>query len=306
MANFDCPGVPGDSIEAASKRFRAAVVAALGDAAMMSGWLIRHYLGSVEFCDVTVTRTYYGTTLHSTTLEWHLNTCQTVDYYWDEIIDLGDGDPPPGNGSGGVAQIDSIIRKEMEDSAAVVEPSCFVVIQNVARPGECLKKFKKNRLDMLRATAGYARPLSEIADTVARRQCAEIRGWFDEMMATDTLLYAGQYDSPTGFFDSDGNPRLDHFSITWYPNEDPAIYGKAHIDPYWIKYLDRMKGTTEAPKSYRATLRFLMHESIHVMMHLRHPEVTNEFHAAYTSPYFETIESRDPNKSCILPGTDPL
>jgi len=313
VATFNCDQAPGDSVRLGIQRFAEASRSMLSGANASAGYTtIRVYLGTREYCDRTVIRQYANGELVSEEIIWHEGTCRFIPSYIEirvpvDVPEFPDPWLTDGGGGGGivanlppaVANPDSVAT----DSLTVAE--CFVR-EHPSDPYYCYKKFKPHVLDSLRGSRNYLRPLEEIPDTLARRECSEVQAYFNILMAADTLLFMGTENSPlknpdgTIVMDDLGYPRMKHVGTTAYP--DPNGYGKVHIEPYYVQRF--LKSTTPGTAN-RAVLRFLLHEAVHAVTrqpHLEVPEGTEN--PIYTSPYFRTIESRDPNKSCIVLGTE--
>jgi hypothetical protein len=318
IARFECKNAEGDSLTAAVQRFvEASRAGLLGAFAATSYQSVVVYLGTRLFCDQTVYKTYDDGVLVQIEIEWHENTCRWLPNYITIRIPLdnpGYVDPwlgevgVGGGGSSGGYSPTFPRPVEFPDSVAtedLMEEFCFAARET--KPGACLKRFKPEVLDSIRSTTRYLRPLSEIPDSLARAECALVRGYLSTLLATDTLLFMGDHDSPKLNADltpqrtPGGEPIFWHYAETEYHDTDPAHFGKSHIEPYYVKLLMR---AAQPPITSRAILRLLMHEAAHVVTRAKHPEVVyGTTNPVYESALFRTIESRDPNRSCIVPGT---
>lgn len=321
FAHYDCRGVSKDSLIGAIKAIVSDAMGADGSASLMSSgfW----FLIDQQYDPTCSATTYRDGGFYNGSGAYVLDTigtgCTRRTYLWVPGHEGDEGDPGTipdggdggGGGGGGGDHPPSVSNPDSVAIEELFEPSCFAS-ENKAKPTHCLKKFSATTLGVLRKTANYLRDLDDIADPVARAECALVRGYFNTMMATDTLIFRGAHDSPKRNPDGSikvdefGNPVFYHYATTIYPDSTAGTYGKAHADPYWIKGLMTADSTSlDAGKAFRFTLRYLMHEAVHVITRARHPEVSDEDeNPVYTSPLFKTIESRDPTKSCILPGTD--
>jgi hypothetical protein len=157
-----------------------------------------------------------------------------------------------------------------DGTSAPSEQSC-----EASRDTTCLQPLTRaDSATILKALRDHLRPDSAIADTTARRECAEMRRQFEESFATGNV-FRGAYNNP----DSTA-----HFGTTFGE--------KIHMDP-WL--LDGANGGDLG--LIREVAITALHESAHVMK-LGHPNGFTMVNGrdVYTDPYYNRL-SPGPN-SC--------
>lgn len=303
---YTCKGRTGSQIRGAIEAFRGASAAGITLANNETGYFLRHYLGSEEWCVQTTYLTYYGTQLVDIQKVFD-GPCEWRYYFWDEWIPYGSGDEIPSGGGGSATGVpggpqgggpffspeDEEHREPTIDTMPDTQDHlCDSFYFDTSSSGairkhlnfKCLTKLS----DTLKAIIWdsldqYLRPLANISDTLARRECDSIRVWFDEVREWDdtntigfTLIWQGRTDSLTS-----GNPH-DAQSYSLGTKTAPVPF---HVDPK----IYNKAGSTIGKKE---TLRAVLHEILHAWANQDHDDPPH--YANY--PYFRSLMSGQ----CIL------
>ena len=296
---YSCQGLTGTQIRAAVEGYRQVRAARSTLASNMTGYMIRHYLGSVEYCEQITYKTYLGDVLVGVEKVF-TGTCYWHHFYWDEWVPYGSGDELPGGSGGGGGPFfspdDPLNREPTIDTMPEPDHLCesFAFDTAAGRIGlnfKCLTPLD----DTLKAIIWdsldqYLRPLNQIADTLARRECNTLRQWFNEVRAWDDtnsiawpIIYKGRTDS----ISIGSQPHDAQAAGTGSPGS-PVPF---HLDPKVIQKVGHIPGR-------KVLLESLLHEGAHSWGGLEHDTTTAEAQAGYpNTPYFRSLHAAG---ACIL------
>lgn len=316
---FDCSGIAADSVEAATRRYLYASIAAEGDAFLMSGTFRPIWR---EWCVPSAGWWQSDGT-------WYLPPTGTMDacvmkLTWTFVGDGGTGEeewrewsrlplPPGGGGPGGVGGPGSgsttppdTALGELSDSLVSCDPTndppySPVGLSDSARAAlnklKCLQILEDSQwttVTTMRTEANvYLRSPESMTDTSAVRQCRAILNAVDTLIANrgiflgrDTTVLEGDLRHNAQGYDGSG---------------------VMHFDPdYWSANKKNVGGRWRLFQS-------LMHEAVHAIIAPREGQSgagvigghgpKNDPNPAYsTFEYFKFIEVAGPN-SCLLPVT---
>lgn len=298
---YSCNGVKGERIRSAVDAFRQARATRNHMASSLAGYHIRNYLGSTEFCWGTVMKTYVGDIL--TSMEVVVDgPCFWAHYYWEEWVPYGSGDViPPGGASGGgdgpfFSPDDPLGREPTIDTMPDYDDhTCdswrFDDTTGVRKMNfKCLTELD----DTLKAIIWdsldqYLKPLNQISDTLARRECDSLAHWFREVRTWEdtnsfdrTVIYKGRTDSLTIGPQHDGQS---------FNNGAPFIPSAFHIDPK----VYTKAGTIPGKKKLLGTL---LHEVAHAWGGADHDTTTATAAGGYQNyPYFRSLHHAN---ACVI------
>jgi hypothetical protein len=137
----------------------------------------------------------------------------------------------------------------------------------------------------------YLKPTAELTDTVAQRECGEMKAKFDSLLANGQV-FRGGYDS--GF----GAPpdTVLHFG-GWVPSHQ-----KMHIDPWQLTSAANDNQPINMPPAddpRRDIVNTLLHEAAHALGKSHAGEHTGLAPGStYTEPYFRWLNEGAAN-SCV-------
>lgn len=295
---YACKNITGGQIRAAVERFRHTQAVGTELASAMLGYMVRHYLGSAEYCWQTTFNTYLGDVLIGVEKVF-TGPCHWRHYYWDEWVPYGTGDElPAGGGNGGgpfFSPEDPLGRQPTIDTLPEPDHLCesFAYDTLDGKKGlnwKCLTPLD----DTLKAIIWdsldqYLRPSNQIADTLARRECQTLRHWFNEVRAWDDtnsiawpVIYKG---------------RTDSISLGSQPHDaqaagigSPGAPIPFHVDPKVTIKIGSVPGKKNLLKS-------LLHEIAHAWGGVDHDTTLSEAQAGYpNSPYFRSLHAA---QACI-------
>lgn len=295
ILRFDCNGITGPRIRGAVNQYRAILQQRFADqgAFALGGYIMRHYLGSIRYCDQIVTSTYMGTELIGQEVTWDNSSCKWVDYYWDEwqpgVFDEEIPAPHAGGGGPYYSPTDPEHRTPTIDTMPSPDHLCEH-LDSLKRHQNRTCVVPLNPLDSIRIQDSllvYLRPLYTIADSLARRECDSLSTWMYGVKAysrdTFPLVWRGTSDSvlPT-------KQPHDAESADTGSAAGPQTF---HVDR---KILD--KANTAAGK--KDLLRAVMHESAHVWGTRVHSDSPQEVASGYANtPYFRSLHA---SSACIF------
>lgn len=295
VLRFDCANVPGSRIRGAVDQYRTVLQERFADrgAAAYSGYMIRHYLWSIRYCDQDVKSYYQGDVLLGQEVSWDEESCFWVHYFWDEWEPGSTDEEIPGTYPGGGGPFHSPTDDQHRTPTIDTVPSDDHLCEHLdslkqRHNANCV--ISLSRLDSIRiqdSLVVYMRPLYQITDTLARRECDSLQTWMyavrDFSRDTFPLVWRG---------------RTDSVKATKQPHDaESADTGSAagpqtfHIDP---KILDK----ANTPVGKKDLLRAYFHESAHVWGGRMHSDSQQEVASGYANtPYFRSLHA---SAACIL------
>jgi len=239
---------------------------------------------------------YVGDKYMGTEVSWDEGSCVTVYFFYDEWVPWGTTDdiPPEDPGGGGpfFDVSDSLQREPSIDTLPSRNHLCPHIDSTGTRiDRKCAKLLQGldsalvfDSLDI------FLRPLPQIADTIARRECDSLRVWWRGVRDYSAdpnyipLVYIGATDPVTP-----GSPEHDAQSAGLGSATDPRTF---HIDP---------KVFVQARLGALGRKRLLisaLHESAHAWGGVDHPDSSHVSAGGYANyPYFRSLHGAN---ACVL------
>lgn len=303
IARFSCTGVTGEAIRGAIRQFREGQPTDIGIAHSLGGYSFRHYLGSRDFCNVTIWSYYSGTQLTGREVEWHESDCFTVSYFWDEWVPgaLDEEIPSEYEGGGGpyYSPTDPERRTPTIDTIADLDHTCDGVDPSNPNKANFKCLVFLSTADSARiydSVDVYRRPLAQIQDPLQRMECDSLFRWLDDFKewnrttASIPFIYAGRTDSVSAGLPQHNGQSNDLGQIRGWPNsavEDPPLPQLVHLDPNVLTKASSVFGK-------RQVLETLLHEAAHAWRGIDHDTSSVGYP---NDPYFRTLEA---GGACIL------
>ncbi len=296
FANYHCATVPRDSIDAARNRYHAAVQESFGGAHLTSQFNYT-FVAMASTCDDPYTYSIVGyhsdgvqpfivngVTLSLPAGDYTIQVTGTQFCYNDYYYSTTPAGGGSGAGSGGDAGGDGLPFPPPPEV-----PFC---------PNDdpkCWKIPTKGQKALLRdAWQHRFADSNQITDTIARRECRDLRKWLDVAMAT--------LDSPTPqiWMGSYSDPNSPHASLT-APDKS-----RFHIDPMLLDSAAANNGWE------KELLAFLLHESAHLAPNLKSHPIADAWYQVNAfdhttgpdviyanDPWFRTAHSIAAGKRCV-------
>ncbi len=302
ILRFDCNGITGSKIRGAVTQYRKILQQRFAGqgASAYAGYMIRHYLGSVRYCDQTVTSMYMGDELVGKEVSWDESSCIWVDYFWDEW-EPGSGNQgiPESYGGGGgpyYSPTDAQHRTPTIDTIAKKDHKCDGVGQDSLPNFACLVAL--TTLDSARIYDSldvFLKPLLQIADSVQRMECDSIRHWMVELReysenSSLPYIWAGRTDTVS----AGKQPHDAQTNSNGNGTNNPPLPQLVHIDP-------KMLGANaNGVSGKKLLLRAVMHETIHAWVGVYHDHsnlLSDAANGYPNDPFFRTLHAAN---ACIL------
>lgn len=276
IARFDCTGISGNAIKAGIRDYKDGLARQIDGAAMaLTGYTIRHYLGTIRYCDLITETTYMGGVIIGQEQYWDEDSCVWVHYFWDEWEPGSQNDPipEPYPGGGGPYYPAPDPREPTIDTMPDDDDHICDIVYDM----KCFKEL--TALDSMRIADSvdvYLRPLNDIADPSQRAECDTLHQWLDIARSQMKLyIWRGRTDT----FAPGKSPHDGQSGGLGSPSGPNAF----HIDP---RVLD---GATDAAGK-RRLLTTLLHESGHSVGGVEHSNNLAQAQAGYPNDeFFRTL-----------------